>query len=390
MSLKLLALFLCAKRKKKEDWGLEIFSCLDVPLLSDIIFLLLLIHQEVFMLQGCHTALITPFNADRSLNQEGVEKLVAYQIAEGINGILACGTTAESPTLSSDEQSLITRIACGQAKEQCRAIAGAGSNSTAKTLKAAEYAAQVGADSILLVDPYYNGPSSLEIRKEYVEPVAKAFPELDMIPYVIPGRSGTKLLPEDLGILFSEYKNVSTVKEATGDLDNMARTRECCGDDFSIMSGDDDKTFDMMTDARINAAGVISVMSNVVPGALTQFVQALRDGDQAAAGKLRDALKPLFGMVGVVTEEQTPYGPAEVKSRNPVPVKALMNILGMPSGPCRQPMGKMNQAGLEIVLDNARQVQANNPEIFAPIASFFGVDIDQRLQDASVLEGLAY
>ncbi|MFT5365552.1 MAG: 4-hydroxy-tetrahydrodipicolinate synthase [Candidatus Latescibacterota bacterium] len=342
------------------------------------------------MLQGCHTALISPFNADLSLNQEGVEKLVAYQIAEGINGILACGTTAESPTLSGDEQSLITRIVCGQAKEQCRAIAGAGSNSTAKTLKAAEYAAQVGADSILLVDPYYNGPSSLEIRKEYVAPVAKAFPELDMIPYVIPGRSGTKLLPEDLGILFGEYKNVSTVKEATGDLDNMARTRECCGDGFSIMSGDDDKTFDMMTDARIKAAGVISVMSNVVPGAVTQFVKALRAGDLAAAEKWREALKPLFGMVGVVTQEPTPYGPAEVKSRNPVPVKTLMNILGMPAGPCRQPMGKMNQPGLDIVLENARQVQANNPEVFAPIASFFGVDIDQRLQDASVLEGLAY
>jgi len=342
------------------------------------------------MLQGCHTALISPFKADHSLDQEGVEKLVAYQIAEGIDGILACGTTAESPTLSNDEHSLITRIACGQAKEQCRAIAGAGSNSTAKTLKAAEYAAQVGADSILLVDPYYNGPSSLEIRKEYVEPVAKAFPELDMIPYVIPGRSGTKLLPEDLGILFREYKNVSTVKEATGDLNNMARTRECCGDDFSIMSGDDDKTFEMMTDARIKAAGVISVMSNVVPGAVVQFVKALRDGDLAKAEKWRNALKPLFGMVGVVSQEKTPFGPAEVKSRNPVPVKALMNILGMPSGPCRQPLGKMNKAGLDIVLKNARQVQANNPEVFAPIASFFGVDIDKRLQDASVLEGLAY
>ncbi|MDP6038635.1 MAG: dihydrodipicolinate synthase family protein, partial [Candidatus Latescibacteria bacterium] len=194
------------------------------------------------MLNGCHTALITPLTADHGLDQEGLEKLVAFQIAEGIDGILACGTTAESPTLSVDEQSLITRTVCSQAKEQCRAIGGAGSNSTAKTLKAAEYAAQVGADSILLVDPYYNGPSSLEIRKEYVEPVAKAFPELEMIPYVIPGRSGTKLLPEDLGILFSEYKNVNTVKEATGDLDNMARTRECCGDDFSVMSGDDDKT----------------------------------------------------------------------------------------------------------------------------------------------------
>ena len=342
------------------------------------------------MLSGCHTALIAPFTADESLDQEGLEKLVAFQISEGIDGLLACGTTGESPTLTEDEQKLVTRVVCGQAKELCRAIGGAGSNSTKKTLKAAEYAAQVGADSILLVDPYYNGPSSLEIRKEYVEPVATAFPELDMIPYVIPGRSGTKLLPEDLGVLFSDHKNVNTVKEATGDLDNMARTRECCGDDFSIMSGDDDKTLLMMTDERINAAGVISVMSNVAPGLVTQFVKAVAADNQAEVDRLVAALKPLFGMVGVVTEEQTPYGPAEVKARNPLPVKTLMNILGMPAGPCRQPLGKMNKAGLEVVLGIARDVYGNNPEVFAPIEAFFKVDIGQRLQDDSVLDGLAY
>jgi 4-hydroxy-tetrahydrodipicolinate synthase len=342
------------------------------------------------MLSGCHTALITPLTADQALDQEGLEKLVEFQIAEGIDGILACGTTAESPTLSGDEQSLITRVVCSQAKEHCRAIGGAGSNSTAKTLKAAEYAAQVGADSILLVDPYYNGPSSLEIRKEYVEPVAKAFPELDMIPYVIPGRSGTKLLPEDLGILFSEYKNVNTVKEATGDLDNMARTRECCGDNFSIMSGDDDKTFGMMIDDRIAAGGVISVISNVAPGLVTKMVKAVNASDMDEANRLYAALKPLFGMVGVVSEESTPYGTTEVKARNPLPLKTLMNVLGMPAGPCRQPLGKMNRAGVDIVLDIAQKVQANNPEVFAPVASSFGVDIDQRLSDASVLDDLAY
>ncbi len=342
------------------------------------------------MLEGCHTALITPFTADRALDQAGLEKLVAFQIAEGVDGILACGTTAESPTLSSDEQNLITRAVCSQAKEQCRAIGGAGSNSTAKTLKAAEYAAQVGADSILLVDPYYNGPSSLEIRKEYIEPVARAFPELDMIPYVIPGRSGTKLLPEDLGLLFAEYKNVNTVKEATGDLDNMARTRACCGDGFSIMSGDDDKTFEMMTRDEINAAGVISVVSNVAPGAVTQMVHAIQSGDMDEADRLYAALRPLFGMVGVVSEEQTPYGMTEVKARNPLPIKTLMNILGMPGGPCRQPLGKMNRAGLDIVLGIARDVHAHSPEVFAPAASFLGTDIARRLNDPSVLEGLAY
>jgi 4-hydroxy-tetrahydrodipicolinate synthase len=108
------------------------------------------------------------------------------------------------------------------------------------------------------------------------------------------------------------------------------------------------------------------------------------------ADRLHAALKPLFEMVGVVSEEQTPYGMTEVKARNPLPVKTLMNILGMPAGPCRQPLGKMNRAGLDIVLGIAREVQANSPEVFAPVASFFGTDVAQRLNDDSVLEGLAY
>jgi 4-hydroxy-tetrahydrodipicolinate synthase len=118
------------------------------------------------------------------------------------------------------------------------------------------------------------------------------------------------------------------------------------------------------------------------------MVKAVNTGDMDEANRLHAALKPLFGMVGVVSEESTPYGTTEVKARNPLPLKTLMNILGVPAGPCRQPLGKMNGAGLDIVLGIARKVQANNPEIFAPVASFFGVDIDQRL--ASVPDGLAY
>ena len=344
----------------------------------------------MFSGSGCYTALIAPFTSDGVLDQPGMEHLVAYQIEEGIDGVLACGTTGESPTLSGEEQHLVMKLVCSQAREHCSAIAGTGSNSTDKTLKGTEYAAQLGADSVLLVDPYYNGPSSLEIRQEYVEPVAKGFPDMQVIPYVIPGRSGTQLLPEDLGLLYRDYKNVSTVKEATGDLENMARTRECCGDDYHILSGDDDKTYEMMTDSRIRASGVISVIANVVPGAVGQFVRAVNAGDQAEADRLRSGLKPLFGMVGVLSEEETPFGTTLVKARNPVPVKTLMNLLGMPAGPCRRPLGKMNRSGLEQVLNIARTVQAETPEVFAPIETFFKVDINQRLQDSSVTEGLAY
>lgn len=342
------------------------------------------------MFKGCYTALITPFDSEARVDEAGLERLIAFQVAEGVSGVLAVGTTGESPTLSWEEHNTVTERICDQLKGHGLAIAGTGSNSTDETLKATEHAVHAGAGAALLVDPYYNGPSSLEIRKEYVEPVAKAFPSIQMIPYVIPGRSGTQLLPEDLGILHQEYPNVRTVKEATGSLENMARTRAVCGEDFSILSGDDDKTFDMMTDDRINSAGVISVMSNVVPGAIQKMTTALSEGDLAEAERLRDALGPLFGMVGVASDEETPFGPTVVKARNPLPVKSLMNILGMPAGPCRRPLGKMNRAGLAAVLENARKVHGNDPSIFAPIESFFGVDVSARLADAAVLEGLAY
>ena len=127
------------------------------------------------------------------------------------------------------------------------------------------------------------------------------------------------------------------------------------------------------------------------PAPVTQMVHALQRGDRDEADRLHAALKPLFGMVGVVSEESTPYGMTEVKARNPLPIKTLMNILGMPAGPCRQPLGKMNRAGLDIVLGIAREVHAQSPEVFAPArASFFGTDIAQRLNDPAVLKGLAY
>lgn len=288
------------------------------------------------MFRGCYTALITPLQDDMGIDEAGLEKLIAFQVDQGVSGVLAVGTTGESPTLNWDEHNHVIEKVCEIVKGHCTAIAGTGSNSTTETLKATEHAAHAGAEAALLVDPYYNGPSSLEIRREYVAPVAAAFPSVQMIPYVIPGRTGTALLPEDLAILHKEHPNVRTVKEATGDLGNMARTREVCGDDFDIMSGDDDKTVAMMTDPKIGAAGVISVMSNVAPGPIQRMTEALLDGDRDTADGLATALKPLFGMVGVATQEETPYGPTTVKARNPVPVKTLMNILGMPAGPSRQ------------------------------------------------------
>ncbi|MGD2185826.1 MAG: 4-hydroxy-tetrahydrodipicolinate synthase [Desulfobacterales bacterium] len=341
------------------------------------------------MRAGCYTAIVTPFT-NNAVDTEGLEKLADFQIQNDITGILAVGTTGESPVLTWDEHNKVTETIAKKTKGKCLCIAGTGSNNTAESLEATQHAAEVGADAALLVEPYYNGPSSIEIRKEYIAPIAKAFKDLDIIPYVIPGRTGTQLLPEDLALLYKEYPNVRTVKEATASLENMKRTRECCGPDFMILSGDDGMTYDMMIDSQINAAGVISVASNVAPKAVTEMVQLLNDGQQAEANTLLQKLEPLFNLVTVKTTEKTLLGEVSCRARNPLAYKVLMSILGMPSGMCRPPLGKMTQNGLQTVLDAARKVQATAPEILQPVAEFFNVDIAERLENEKYWEGLAY
>jgi len=341
------------------------------------------------MFSGCYTALATPFK-DHEIDLEGLRRLVEFQIAGGVNGVLAAGTTGESPTLTWEEHNKIIQIVVEGCKDKCQSIAGTGSNNTRETMESTEHAVHTGADAALLVEPYYNGPSSLEIRREYVAPVAKKFPQIQIIPYVIPGRTGTQLLPEDLALLHKQFTNMSTVKEATGDIENMRRTRECCGDDFIILSGDDDKTFTMMTDPAIKAGGVISVASNIVPKGVKDMTTLLNEGRLAEAEKLMLALKPLFEIVTVKTQEETPYGVVTCRARNPVGTKTLMAILGMFVGPCRQPLGKMTKKGIDVVLEAGRTVWKNNPEVLQPIADFFGVDIEARLYDDSILAGLTY
>ncbi len=340
-------------------------------------------------MKGCFTATITPFVGD-GVDHEGLKQLCEFQIQNRISGILAVGTTGESPTLNWKEHNQVINDISTISKNRCICIAGTGSNNTGETLEATRHAVAAGADAVLLVDPYYNGPSSLEIRKEYVAPVAEAFPQVEIIPYVIPGRTGAQMLPEDIAILNETFKNVSTVKEATGSFENMKRTRSCCGPDFSILSGDDPNTYDMMLDPDINAAGVISVASNVAPGPIAKMVRLLEAGNAAEAKTLATTLAPLFDLVTIKTQETTPYGDVVCRARNPLGIKTLMTILGMPSGGCRRPLGKMTRKGLDTVIATAKKVQANNPELFAPVADFFGVNIDERLSTPENWEGLAY
>jgi len=342
------------------------------------------------MKKGCYTALVTPFNEAGKLDQSSLEQLINFQIDNGITGILSTGTTGESPTLRWEEHEHVIGQVAKFAKNRCLRIAGTGSNNTNEAMKAATHAAREEIDAILMVDPYYNGPSSLEIRKEYYEVIAGQHPDMNIIPYIIPGRTGAQMLPQDLAILAENFQNVSCVKEATGNLENMKLTRKYCGDDFKIFSGDDALTYDIMIDPEIKACGGISVMSNIAPKFLTEMISLLNQGDPDGAMEIQTALKPLLDLVVVTTQEESKFGPVNCRARNPLPLKTLMQLLGMPSGPCRKPLGKMTQKGFAVILNAAKNVQANNPEIFEPISSFFKVDIEERLSNPEYHKDLWY
>lgn len=342
------------------------------------------------MFSGCYTANITPMD-EKGVDYEGLEKLVEFQITSGVSGILAVGTTGESPTLDWEEHNKVIEKVHKITKGRCITIGGTGSNSTSETILGTGYAVKCGIDAVLLVDPYYNGPSSLEIRREYLEPVAKAFPKTNIIPYIIPGRTGTQLSAQDLAIAYKKYPNISAVKEATGDLENMKLVRKCCGKDFDILSGDDDKTFSMMTDPNIKASGVISVVSNIAPKAVQEMTEYINKGDIANGEKIAKALQPFFDtIVTVKTQEETPYGTVMCKARNPLAIKTFMKILGMPSGKVRQPLGKMTKNGIQVIIDAGKKVLKDNPEIYKPLEDFFGINVEERLNNKRYLNGLFY
>jgi len=305
------------------------------------------------------------------------------------------GSTGESATVTHEEHSLIIEKANAFAAKKCLVLAGTGSNSTSEALQETETAISAGVDTCLLVDCYYNKPSSMELRREYYDVILEKFPDMDFIAYAIPGRSVTVISPEDLAILRADHPNLVAVKEATGDFERMKRTREVSDGDFNIISGDDPNTLKMMTDPAIGASGVISVMSNITPAAIEEYTRMVLAGDVDGATKIDEALSPLFGVVGVKTTEKISLPNGSVvdvtyKFPNPVPVKTMMAGLGMMDGLCKRPLGRLTKQGVDIVRSALRTVWENTPEYLSPVGEYYDVDVGGRISDDSVWSKLSY
>ncbi|MDH3622310.1 MAG: 4-hydroxy-tetrahydrodipicolinate synthase [Myxococcales bacterium] len=348
-----------------------------------------------FRPHGVWTALVTPFSTDRQVDHEALRRLIEFQLGEGVDGIVPCGTTGESPTLSWQEHDAVIDAAVRVVEGRAGVLAGTGSNNTKEAIRGTAHAKDAGATAALLVDCYYNGPSSLELRTDYYERILDEVPDIPIVPYIIPGRTGCELSAADLAVLhLNRPQRVPAVKEATGNVDRMRLDRKLAGPALGILSGDDDMTLTMMRDPEIRASGVVSVMSNLVPGALSSLVRAQEADDLEEADRLAAALSPILAIVScrVTSVRALPNGQSvEVtdKFRNPVPLKTMMAGLGMITFASRAPLGRMSATAVAQCRDALRDVHSADPAILGPIEEPFDVRIGQRLGDDAVWSALA-
>src|SRR5436853_3381670 len=240
------------------------------------------------MFRGTITALVTPFR-NGAIDVAAFEKLIENQIAVGITGIVAVGTTGESPTLSHEERQELIRLAVATAKKRCQVLAGTGSNATQHAVADTKTAEKLGADGALLVAPYYNKPSQEGLFRHF-----KAIADATALPimlYNIPGRCGVDILPDTVVRLAGECRNIVSIKEASGSVERVSELRAKLPNEFTILSGDDSLTLPFMA---VGAVGIVSVASNLIPEEVCALVRNVESGDLKAAETLHRRLFPIF------------------------------------------------------------------------------------------------
>lgn len=276
--------------------------------------------------KGSCVALVTPFTDD-GVNYEKLEELIEWQIEQGTDAILICGTTGEASTMPDPEHKAVIRFAVEKINGRVHVMAGTGSNDTNHAIELSKFAQSAGADSILSVTPYYN-KTTQEGLYQHFKAIAEAV-SIPVVLYNVPSRTNLNISPETLKRL-SEIENIAAIKECN--LDQVSRTRLLCGDNLIIYSGEDGNVVPLMA---LGGYGVISVMANIIPWDTHKMVTAFLEGDLETSRQIQiktvNLVKALFCEV------------------NPIPVKAAMNLMGMNVGKCRMPLVDISAKGLETV-----------------------------------------
>ena len=276
------------------------------------------------MFEGVLPAIITPFkrNSAMGLDISGLERNIEFLMSCGIHGIVPCGSTGESATLTFEEHEKVVQITVDKVKGRIPVIAGTGSNNTAEAVRLTKAAKDIGADGVLVISPYYNKPNRSGLIKHYTK---LADLDIPVIMYNVPGRTGQNLEP-DLVAELAQHPNIVAIKEASGNISQISRIIEDTQDDeFAVISGDDNITLPIMA---LGGTGVISVAANVDPSRMVAMYEAMKQGDYQKALVLHFALSPLFRSMFIDT--------------NPIPVKKAVELLGMAGGPVRLPLDELD------------------------------------------------
>lgn len=278
------------------------------------------------MFHGSIVAVVTPFKKGK-IDEKAFGELIDFHLRSGTDGIVPCGTTGESATLSHEEHKRVVELAVKMAGGRIPVIAGTGSNSTEEAIAFTRHAKTAGAGGALLITPYYNKPTQEGLYQHY-KAVAKAV-DLPLVLYNIPGRTGVNMLPATVARLM-EFDNVIGIKEGTGSLQQISDLVQLCGDRLVILSGDD---FTALPTMAVGGKGVISVTANIAPADMAQMIEAAERGDYGRAKKLHDQLYPLHQVMFVET--------------NPVPVKAALALMGKCADEVRLPLWRMSDENLK-------------------------------------------
>lgn len=279
------------------------------------------------MFSGTHTALVTPFVND-AIDEAAFETLIRDQIAAGITGVVAVGTTGESPTLSHDEHNRVIELAVAAANKECLVIAGTGSNSTREAIDLTTAAEKLGADASLLVAPYYNKPSQEGLFRHFRDVAASV--SIPIMLYSIPGRCGVEIGVETVARLAESCPNIVAIKESGGSVERVSQLRAALPAEFEILSGDDSLTLPFLS---VGAVGVVSVASHLIPAEIARLVSAWRDGDTETAASIHAKYYRLFKDLFI--------------EPNPVPVKFALARAGRMSAEVRMPLCPMEESTRE-------------------------------------------
>ena len=279
------------------------------------------------MFSGSIVALVTPFKNGK-VDERKLKDLIEFQVKNGTTGVVPCGTTGESATLSTAEHERVIEVIIEQVNKRIPVIAGTGSNSTEEAINLTKHAAASGADASLQVSPYYNRPTQKGLY-EHFKAIADAV-DIPIILYNIASRTGVNIEPETIARLARDCKNIVAVKEASGNLEQMSRIRDLCGENFDLISGDDALTLPLLA---IGGTGIISVVANIVPKDVARMVSEFAKGNIKKAQETHYKLLPLIKAMFIET--------------NPIPVKTAMGLLGMCEPDLRLPMCSMSEENLE-------------------------------------------